>query len=60
MHGTTVKKYKKVAYNKRTDAKNYKFGKVSQLWCTCDIFNIIEVGTVGHYEYKFASMFYNC
>jgi hypothetical protein len=51
--------YKKVAYNKRTDAKNYKYGKVSHIWCICDIFNIIGIGTVGHHACKCASMFYN-
>jgi len=50
---------KKVAYNKRTDAKNYKYGIVSHHWCFCDIFHVIGIGTVGHYAYKCASLFYN-
>lgn len=51
--------YKKVAYNKPTDAKNYKYGKVSHLCFICDIFHVIWIGTVGHYAYKCASMIYN-
>jgi len=60
---TTTKRlsvtYKKVAYNKLMDAKNYKYGKVSHLWCIFDNFHVIGIGTVGHYPYKCASMFYN-
>jgi len=41
--------YKKVAYNKRTDTKNYKYRKVSYLWCICDIFNIIGIDTVDYH-----------